>query len=383
MWLIALALVCLIYIIVVYVRRVCRVSRAVRQANRTQDNIDPMVLSPVSIVVYAQSQSSWLEELLPGLLSQDYPAGFEIIVVNDGESEATANMVERLAINHPNLYLTFTPDGARSLSRRKLGITIGIKAAKNDVVIVTDAVAKVESPFWLRSIMANYVKYRACDVVLGYAYMSDGDSRMGKRRRAFDYVADSVTWLTAALAGKPYMGTRYNLAYTRELFFNNKGFSRSLNLVNGDDDIFISEIANGYNTVVELSDDSMVMANYREHAAALSDERRRHAFTGRRVSCASRLMMVLGEIALWLTIIAGGFATCLSWGNLVVPIVSLVIVLTGWLTMTVAWSAAMQALRGRRLRFSLPWLILMRPLRLLKLHAVMRLGKITYYTWKK
>lgn len=379
----ATCLMLLIYIIIVYVRRIRRVTRAVNSDTTDgQEPTDPMTMLPASVIVYAQAQSSWLEELLPGLLAQDYPAGFEVIVVNDGASEATRDLVENLALAYPNLYLTYTPDGARNLSRKKLGITIGVKAAKHDVVVMTDAATIIDSPLWLQHIMANY-NDSACDVVLGYAYMSDGDKGLGKRRRAFDFVADSVTWLTSALAGKPYRGTQYNIAYTRDLFFNNKGFSRSLNLENGDDDIFISEIARPYNTVVELSTDSMVMANYRDHTAATSDSRHRHHFTGARVSKTSRRIQASGEWALWLMLLAGLAGVYLSGFNLFAIGIAALLFIIAIITVTATWRGAMKALKGRRLRFSLPWLIFTRPIRNLKLDLSMKLHRTNYYTWKK
>ena len=42
---------------------------------------------PVSVVVYAQDNEENLEQHLPALLNQNYPE-FEVIVVNDGISEA-------------------------------------------------------------------------------------------------------------------------------------------------------------------------------------------------------------------------------------------------------------------------------------------------------
>ena len=45
----------------------------------------------------------------PSLLSQDYDGGFEVIVVNDGNDEATDSLLRELEATHKNLYHTFTP----------------------------------------------------------------------------------------------------------------------------------------------------------------------------------------------------------------------------------------------------------------------------------
>ena len=69
-------------------------------------------------------------------------------------------------------------------------------------------------------------------------------------------MVDGVHWIGDALAGHPWRGNEYNLVYRRDLFFRNKGFSRHLNLRQGDDDIFVKEIATAANTAVELSAES-------------------------------------------------------------------------------------------------------------------------------
>jgi len=348
----------------------------------SDDTIAALSLPPASVVVFAQDQASWLEELLPDLLSQDYPAGFEIIVVNEGASDATRDLVEHLAMSHPNLYLTYTPDGARNLSRKKLGLTIGIKAATNPVVVNISAASRVPSERWLRSIMAPFAD-KETEVALGYAAPSDGDNSYGRRRRAYDYAADTVTWLSSALAGKPYRGTEYNLAYTRDIFFRNKGFSRSLNLVNGDDDIFVNEIATGDNTAVVLSPDSMVIANFRDHRMAHEDLRRRHSFTGHRLPAAPRRLMYLSSWVLLATLVAATVAVAMFPYNVIALAAAVVIILTALTSVCVAWRNVMRALNLRPVCLTAPYLTIMRPWRRLSLAFRSRGSRTRNYTWNK
>ena len=111
-----------------------------------------------------------LTRLLPRLLEQRYEPGFEVIVVNEGGSVATSDVVSMLASQHRNLYLTYTPDGARSLSRKKLALMLGIKAAQNRVVVHTMATATITSPLWLASIMRHFSD-PSVEVVLGKSMM--------------------------------------------------------------------------------------------------------------------------------------------------------------------------------------------------------------------
>jgi glycosyltransferase involved in cell wall biosynthesis len=316
------------------------------------------------------------------LLEQEYAPGFEIIVVNEGESEATREIVDTLRIAHHNLYLTYTPDGARNLSRKKLALMLGIKAARNRVVVNTTASVSIQSTHWLETMMRNFTN-RHVEVVLGYAVPEDSDSGLGKRCRAFDTISAGVTWLTSAIAGKPYRGTEFNIAYTRELFFDNKGFSRSLNLRYGDDDIFISEIANSANTVVELSEPSIVRLNFYNHKRALAELHRRHEFTGRFISKSSRRLMALGAWLMWLTIGAGIASAILALPNLFAAAIAAVIILTLLITVTLTWRNAMRTLGSRTMFFTLPWLAMTLPIRKALRAMRYRLHKGRNYTWNK
>ncbi len=384
----AFSLLGLICVILIYVLRVKRVSRYARLQNEALPDFDDSEreidtkLEPASIVVYSQDQAESLSELLPQLLEQEYAPGFEIIVVNEGESEATREIVDTLRIAHHNLYLTYTPDGARNLSRKKLALMLGIKAARNRVVVNTTASVSIQSTHWLETIMRNFTN-RHVEVVLGYAVPEDSDSGLGKRCRAFDTISAGVTWLTSAIAGKPYRGTEFNIAYTRELFFDNKGFSRSLNLRYGDDDIFISEIANGANTVVELSEPSIVRLNFYNHKRALAELHRRHEFTGRFISKSSRRLMALGAWLMWLTIGAGIASAILALPNLFAAAIAAVIILTLLIIVTLTWRNAMRTLGSRTMFFTLPWLAMTLPIRKALRALRYRMHKGRNYTWNK
>ena len=67
-----------------------------------------------------------------------------------------------------------------------------------------------------------------------------------------------MRYLGFALAGSPYMGIGRNLAYRKELFYQQKGFSAHLNLQRGDDDLFINHVATPENTRVETDANAIV-----------------------------------------------------------------------------------------------------------------------------
>ena len=174
---------------------------------------------PASVIIYSQGDAENLRELLEIVLNQDYPAAYEVIVVNEGEAGDVRDTVGMLRGRYSNLYLTFTPEGVVNLSRKKLALTLGLKAARYDVAVLTTSAAIISSPQWLRRMTRRFDVNSPVEVVLGVAVVDpEEDSHTGRRRRAFDFVVETVRWLGVAIAGKPFRGTEYNIAYRRSAF---------------------------------------------------------------------------------------------------------------------------------------------------------------------
>lgn len=382
LWLLFACFVCVLLLAAIYLFRVRNVVTYRRRADRERPDKPDSAYLPASVIVYSQGDADSLTALLGKLLNQDYPAAFEVIVVNDGESADVRDAVSMLRATHPNLYLTFTPEGVVNLSRKKLGVTLGVKAARYDTVVLTTTAAEIESSLWLRRMMAPFDADGKVEVVLGFAYIDPAeDVAFGRRRRAFDHVADSVRWLSVAIAGKPFRGTEYNIAYCKEAFMRNKGFARTLNLHYGDDDIFVSEIANGANTVVELSEDSLVRLRHGNHPRIFKERVLRRFFTE---SFIRRRPRFLPPLVGWLqlgAIATGVAAGVVGYPNMQTAVVAAVIVVLMFVLDIYVWRSAMKALKSRTMMLTLPWLSLTYPVRKFFRRLRSRLGRQKKYTW--
>ena len=373
----AVAAVIVLICYVPFIRRVCSRAKECllivdKDSNETSDR------TPASIIIYSQGEADRLESLLPSVLGQDYDGPFEVIVVNEGDSPDVRNVISALQMSNRNLYLTFTPDGARSLSRKKLALTLGIKAARYPVVVQTTTDAVISSDQWLTKILRHF-NNREVGIVLGYAAPSSDITV--SRRCSFDYTNDSVAWLSPAINHRPFRGSELNLAYRRELFFANKGFSRSLNLHFGDDDIFISEIANKTNTVVELSPDSVIKFTSYNMASTLHDAAIRHIFTSRFIRRKPVAWLSTGEMMLWLSLLAAAAAVALDYLNLTTIIAAFIIIAVTMIFVALTWRKATSALDMRVVSFSAPWFVLAQPLRRIALTIYAKMSKQKKYTW--
>lgn len=209
----------------------------------------------VSVIVYAKNESDNLKQYLPLILEQVYP-NYEVIVVNDGSTDESDTILKSFELKYKHLYHTYIPEEVKYLSRKKLALTVGIKAAKHDILLFTEANCRPLSPKWIEMMAKNFTP--GTDIVLGFgAY--EKEKGFWHRLASYDNLISGLQYLSSALRKHPYMGSGKNLAYRKELFFQHKGFYKSLNLHAGEDDLFINEIANKHNTHVELSPESITM----------------------------------------------------------------------------------------------------------------------------
>lgn len=237
-------------------------------------------LPPVSIVVYAKnSDSGQLLESIPRIMEQDYP-DFEVIVVYTDMSGYAVNALAHLTCKYPSLRTTFAPDTACNVSLRKLSLMLGIKAAKHDIVLITAANCLPESRQWIAAMAKHFND--GCDIVIGHSFVAaNTDRSFGHRYRSFDTTMESAGYLAAAIKGRAFRGNGNNLAFRKRLFFENKGFSSTLNLKYGDDDIFVEEIAARGKVAVALSPESFLAETWIDYPLQHQLDKARHYFTQR------------------------------------------------------------------------------------------------------
>lgn len=261
----------LYYFLILY----SRVLRHSKKQNMLPENNN---CPPVSVVMVTKNSSSYLKENLTAILEQNYPE-FEVIVVNDeltGEDEDAIKLIEN---KYTHLYHTFIPKTARYVSRKKLGIAMGIKASKYDWIVVTEPYCKPDSPYWLRSLARYFTD--GTDIVLGYCnFSSEGKDSMFSRHIKADTLLSYMRFLGQALGKKPYMGIGKNMAYRKEIYREHKGFSNQLTLLRGEDDLFVNEIANNNNTKVVVSKDSIMRMPVPKYKRIWKGEKLSYEVTG-------------------------------------------------------------------------------------------------------
>ena len=231
---------------------------------------------PVSVIICARNESENLKKNLPSILNQVYP-DFQVVVVNDGSTDDSEELLAEFKTRFKNLYVTQINHTHKYPHAKKLAQTVGIKAARHDILIFTDADCYPTTPNWISQIQSNFLQ--KTEIVLGYGGYEERKGLVNKFIRT-DTLYIAMQYLGMAIKGKPYMGIGRNLAYRKSLFFENKGFASHLHLVSGDDDLFINETASAVNTAVEIHHDSITRSFPKESFRDWFWQKRRHLTTG-------------------------------------------------------------------------------------------------------
>ncbi len=242
---------------------------------------------PISVIICARNEGTNLDMYLPSILTQDYP-DYEVIVVNDCSSDDTDEVIGKYIRQYPNLRTTTINEDKKFSHGKKLAITIGIKASKNELLVFTDADCKAESKHWLSRLQENFTQEKS--IVLGYGGYFPKFSLLNNYIR-YDTLTTAIQYLSYKLAGIPYMGVGRNLAYRKSLFFAKKGFASHYNVLSGDDDLFVNENGTKSNTAIEISKYSHTRSVPAESFKQWAKQKKRHLSTGKYYKGVHKLLL--------------------------------------------------------------------------------------------
>ncbi|UKJ06390.1 glycosyltransferase [Solitalea lacus] len=248
---------------------------------------------PVSIIICARNEAENLQAKLPAILEQDYPE-FEVVVVNDCSYDSSIDILEEMTSKYENLRIVHLEENDKYKHGKKFALTLGIKASKYDLLLLTDADCLPLSNRWIAKMMENY--NGQTEIVLGYSPYVRKSGFLNKFIR-FETFMTALNYFSFALAGKPYMGVGRNLSYRKDLFFRNKGFASHMHLLSGDDDLFVNAHANAVNTRIEISEEATMLSEPKESFTDFWRQKRRHMSVGKYYKPYHKIMLSIRTLA--------------------------------------------------------------------------------------
>lgn len=252
---------------------------------------------PVSVIVCAHDEEQNIRELVPVLLAQDHPE-FEVIIVEDRSNDETYDYLLQATKEHERLKMVHVTQKPDKINGKKFALTLGIKAARYDHVLLTDADCRPTSNQWVRR-MSSHFNGKA-QFVLGASPYEKGKGLLNSFIR-FESLIATIQYFSFALLGKPYMGVGRNLAYRKEVFLNNKGFHPYLEVTGGDDDLFVNLHANKMNTVVSFANDTQTISQPKTTWREFYTQKLRHLSVGKYYHVSDKFLLGLFSITWMLT----------------------------------------------------------------------------------
>lgn len=191
-------------------------------------------MKDVSIIVPAYNAENTIRACLGGVVALEWPNALEIIVVDDGSSDRTADIARSFS-------------GVRVISVENGGAAkatnVGIRAAKYNIVVSLDADA-VLARDWLKQIVSSFDDPRVAGVA-GFA-MTGNTSIVGK---IMGY--DVMARLERAVSHTDHLYTM-NTAYRRDMLVDVGMFDENLK-VGYDVDISRRLVSKGYRLILKRS----------------------------------------------------------------------------------------------------------------------------------
>ena len=233
--------------------------------------------TPVSVIVVGRNEAENFKKNLAILCEQDYP-NFEVIAVNDQSLDESKDIIEELQKKYSNLKLVDVAINDRFWLGKKYGLTLGIKAASNDHLLLTDADCIPNSPDWISEMVSAYSTKKT--LVLGYGKYELHNSLVNLFIQ-FETVHTAIQYFSWALVGMPYMGVGRNIAYNRQLFFEKKGFVSHMHIASGDDDLFVQEAGTRKNTAVVFHKESHTVSEPKKNLGDWLKQKQRHYKTSK------------------------------------------------------------------------------------------------------
>ena len=212
---------------------------------------------PVSVIICSRDEAANLVKNLPGALIQQYRTTHEVIVVNDNSFDESKYILEEYQRTYKQLQLVELTQEARFIPGKKFPLSIGIKTAKHEIVLLTDADCVPATEYWIEKMQEGFTN--GIEIVLGYGALHKKKGFFNKLVR-WETLQTALQYLSYARAGLTYMGVGRNLSYKKSIFFRHKGFSSHNHVPGGDDDLFINKAATKKNTAIVIDKDAFTLS---------------------------------------------------------------------------------------------------------------------------
>jgi glycosyltransferase involved in cell wall biosynthesis len=242
---------------------------------------------PVSVIVCSKNEAENLKTNIPFWLAQQYP-NFELILVNDASIDETFDVIEAFAETDGRIKIVDVKNNEAFWANKKYALTLGIKKAKNNYLLFTDADCKPASNQWIQHMVNHFSTEK--QLVLGYGAYAKGKGLLNRLIR-FETVLTALQYFSFAKNGMAFMGVGRNLAYTSKLFYDNNGFMSHMYIRSGDDDLFVNQAATKDNVALCDTPESFTVSEPKKTWKSYITQKKRHITTASHYKFSHKLLL--------------------------------------------------------------------------------------------
>ncbi|MEO5650627.1 MAG: glycosyltransferase [Ginsengibacter sp.] len=252
---------------------------------------------PVSVIICSRDEAANLVKNLPGALVQKYSTTHEVIVVNDNSFDESKYILEEFQRTFKQLQLIELKQEARFIPGKKFPLSVGIKTAKYEIVLLTDADCVPASELWMEKMQEGF--HDGIEIVLGYGALHKKKGFFNKMIR-WETFHTALQYLSYAQSGLAYMGVGRNLSYKKSVFFMHKGFSAHNHVPGGDDDLFINKAATQNNIAIVIDKDAFTLSEPATTWKQWIRQKKRHYSTSKYYKGIHKFLLSLYAFSLFL-----------------------------------------------------------------------------------
>lgn len=243
---------------------------------------------PISVIVYAKNEVYHLNKLIPILQQQEYET-YELVLINDASNDETLEKMKEYEAKDPRIKVVNVKNNEAFWGNKKYALTLGIKSAKYEQLLFTDADSVPTSKQWIKEMSLLFSDSKS--IILGYVKYESKKYSFFNTLIRYEKLLSTLQYFSFAILKSPYMADGKNLAYKKSEFFKVNGFINHIKINSGHDNLFIKDASTSTNTTIVFDPKSHIICEGPKTLKKWSNQKQNHTKTTSQYKLKHKLLL--------------------------------------------------------------------------------------------